>query len=47
MATLVGIRGDVKYIRGFEDLATGAQVLDLSGNNQLHFWRTDIGVVIR
>ena len=43
----VGIRGDVKYIRGFEDLATGAQVLDLSGNNQLHFWRTDIGVVIR
>ena len=43
----VGIRGEVRYIRGFENLATGTQALDLSGANQLHFWRTGIGVVIR
>lgn len=42
-----GLRGDLKYIRGFENLATGNQVIDLDGNNQLHFWRADIGVVIR
>jgi hypothetical protein len=43
----VGIRGDVKYIRGFENLATGNTVVDLNGNNQLHFWRADIGIVLR
>src|SRR5215831_8447656 len=32
-----GLRGDLKYLRGFEDLATGNQVIDLNGNNQLHF----------
>ena len=42
-----GLRGDVKYIRGFENLQTGNQVIDLGGSNQLHFWRADIGVVIR
>lgn len=42
-----GLRGDVKYLRGFENLATGNQVVDLNGSNQLHFWRADIGVVIR
>ena len=42
-----GLRGDLKYIRGFENLSTGNQVIDLGGNNQLHFWRADIGVVIR
>jgi len=42
-----GLRGDLKYLRGFENLATGNQVVDLNGSNQLHFWRADIGVVIR
>ena len=42
-----GLRGDLKYIRGFENLNTGAQSIDLNGNNQLHFWRVAIGVVIR
>lgn len=42
-----GLRGDVKYLRGFEDLNTGNAVIDLNGSNQLHFWRADIGVVIR
>ena len=42
-----GLRGDIKYLRGFEDLNTGNTVIDLNGNNQLHFWRADIGVVIR
>jgi len=42
-----GLRGDLKYLRGFEDLNTGNTVIDLNGNNQLHFWRADIGVVIR
>ena len=43
----VGLRGDLKYTRGFEDLRTGNTVLDLAGNNQLKFWRASIGVVIR
>jgi len=42
-----GLRGDIKYLRGFEDLNTGNTVIDLNGKNQLHFWRADIGVVIR
>jgi len=43
----VGLRGDLRYTRGFEDLNTGNQVLDLSGNNQLHYWRISAGVVLR
>ena len=43
----VGLRGDLRYTRGFEDLNTGNTVLDLAGNNQLHFWRISAGVVIR
>ena len=43
----VGLRGDVRYLRGFEDLATGNSVIDLNGNNQLHFWRLSGGVVLR
>jgi opacity protein-like surface antigen len=43
----VGLRGDIHYLRGFEDLNTGAQVVDLNGNNQLHFWRAAVGVVFR
>jgi opacity protein-like surface antigen len=43
----VGLRGDLRYTRGFEDLNTGNTVIDLDGNNQLHFWRLSAGVVIR
>jgi hypothetical protein len=43
----VGLRGDIRYLRGFEDLATGNNVIDLNGNNQLHFWRISGGVVLR
>lgn len=43
----VGLRGDLRYTRGFEDLNTGNTVLDLDGSNQLHFWRISAGVVIR
>jgi opacity protein-like surface antigen len=42
----VGLRGDVRYTRGFEDLNTGDVDLDLN-EGQLRFWRTSIGVVIR
>jgi opacity protein-like surface antigen len=43
----VGLRGDLRYTRGFEDLNTGNTVLDLDGSNQLHYWRISAGVVIR
>jgi len=43
----VGLRGDIHYLRGFEDLATGNTVVDLDGRNQLHFWRLAAGVVFR
>jgi hypothetical protein len=43
----VGLRGDIRYIRGFENLATGNQVLDLNGDNNLRFWRISGGVVLR
>jgi hypothetical protein len=42
----VGVRGDVRYLRGFEDLSTGVTSVDLNGN-QLKFWRASIGVVLR
>jgi hypothetical protein len=42
-----GLRGDLKYFRGFEDLNTGNTVIDLNGKNQLHYWRAAVGVVIR
>jgi Outer membrane protein beta-barrel domain len=42
----VGLRGDVRYLRAVSDLKTGVTSLDLSGN-QLSFWRTAVGVVIR
>jgi opacity protein-like surface antigen len=42
----VGLRGDVRYTRGFEDLVTGDTDFDVN-NNQLKFWRTSVGVVIR
>ncbi len=43
----VGLRGDLRYLRGFEDLSTGNTVVDLGGANQLHFWRLAGGVVLR
>jgi hypothetical protein len=42
-----GLRGDIRYLRGFKDLSTGNTLIDLDGNNQLHFWRLSAGVVIR
>ena len=44
---LFGLRGDVRYLRGFKDLNTGVTSIDLNGGNQLHFWRASIGVVFR
>lgn len=41
-----GLRGDVRYMRGFEDLNTGVTRFDLD-NSQLHFWRLSAGVVFR
>ena len=43
----VGLRGDLRYTRGFKDLNTGNTVIDLGGNNQLHYWRIAGGVVLR
>ncbi len=43
----VGLRGDLRYQRGFKDLNTGNTVIDLDGNNQLHYWRLSAGLVIR
>jgi hypothetical protein len=43
----VGLRGDLRYLRGFEDLRTGNTVIDLDGNNNLRFWRVSAGVVLR
>jgi hypothetical protein len=42
----VGLRGDVRYLRGFKDTNTGVTSIDLNGN-QLNFWRLSAGVVIR
>ena len=42
----VGLRGDVRYTRGWKDMDTGIVGLDVN-DNQLHFWRTSVGVVIR
>ena len=43
----VGLRGDVRYLRSFENSSTGVTVIDLNGPAQLHFWRASIGVMIR
>ena len=42
----VGMRGDVRYLRGTHDLTTSVSSIDLNGN-QLHFWRATVGVVFR
>jgi hypothetical protein len=43
----VGLRGDIKYLRGFEDTNTGVNIIDLNAGGQMHFWRASVGVVIR
>jgi opacity protein-like surface antigen len=47
----VGLRGDLRYVRGTHDLATATgsapfNIIDFTGN-KLHFWRASIGVVFR
>jgi opacity protein-like surface antigen len=43
----VGLRGDVRYLRSFQNTNTGVTSIDLSGAGQLHYWRASIGVVFR
>ena len=43
----VGLRGDVRYLRGFEDTNTGIAFIDNNSSGQFHFWRAAVGVVIR
>ena len=43
----VGLRGDVKYLRGFEDMRTGVNIIDTNAPGQFHFWRASAGVVFR
>jgi len=44
----VGLRGDVRYLRGTHDLSTstGLNSVDFNGN-KIHFWRASVGVVFR
>jgi opacity protein-like surface antigen len=47
----VGLRGDLRYVRGTHDLATATDstpfnIIDFN-SNKLHFWRASIGVVFR
>ncbi len=42
----VGLRGDVRYMRGFSNLDLGFVNTDGS-QSQLHFWRASIGVALR
>jgi opacity protein-like surface antigen len=43
----VGLRGDVKYLRGFEDMRTNIDIIDFNAPGQFHFWRASAGVVFR
>ncbi len=43
----VGLRGDIKYLRGFEDMRTGITIIDTNAPGQFHFWRAGVGVVLR
>jgi hypothetical protein len=43
----VGLRGDIKYLRSFEDSRTGITIIDTNAPGQFHFWRASIGVVFR
>jgi hypothetical protein len=42
----VGLRGDLKYLRAFEDPDTGIGFID-NNAGRFHFWRASIGLVIR
>ena len=44
----VGLRGDLRYLRGTHDMnaSTGFNSVDFNGN-KIHFWRASIGVVLR
>jgi opacity protein-like surface antigen len=42
----VGLRGDVRYLRGMSDLTTNVSSIDVNGD-RLHFWRATIGVTFR
>ena len=42
----VGLRGDVRYVRGTHQINTGVSAIDLNGD-KIHFWRASIGVVFR
>ena len=43
----VGLRGDVRYLRSFEDTNTGINIIDFNQAGQFHFWRAAVGVVLR
>jgi hypothetical protein len=43
----VGLRGDLKYLRSFEDTNTGINIIDFNQAGQFHFWRAAVGVVLR
>jgi len=43
----VGLRGDVRYLRSFEDTNTGINIIDFNQAGQFHFWRAGVGVVLR
>jgi len=43
----VGLRGDVRYLRGFENQINGATDIDFTGTGQFHTWRAAVGVVLR
>jgi hypothetical protein len=47
VATHVGIRFDLRYMRGFKDLNTGVTTIDLNAHSRLHDWRASIGLVLR
>jgi len=42
----VGLRGDIRYLRGVSDLTTNVASIDVNGD-KLHFWRASIGVTFR
>ena len=42
----VGLRLDVRYLRGTHEMNTGVSAIDLNGN-RIHFWRPSTGVVLR
>jgi len=42
----VGLRGDVRYLRGMSDFTTNVSSIDINGD-KLHFWRATVGVTFR